>query len=47
MKPKPAKNLQREHLLDIVQRVRAVKGVRGAEIFVYLKLRKQTYTWGV
>jgi Lrp/AsnC family transcriptional regulator for asnA, asnC and gidA len=36
-----------DHLLEIMQQVRAVDGVRGAEIFVYLKLRKQTYSWGV
>src|SRR5262245_56651249 len=36
-----------DHLLEIMQRVRAVDGVTGAEIFVYLKLRKQTYSWGV
>ena len=34
------------HLLEILQRVRAVDGVLGTEAFVYLKLRKQTYTWG-
>ena len=36
-----------DHLLQIMQQVRAVDGVIGAEIFVYLKLRKQTYSWGV
>jgi Lrp/AsnC family transcriptional regulator for asnA, asnC and gidA len=35
-----------DHLLEIMQRVRAVDGVTGSEIFVYLKLRKQTYSWG-
>ncbi|WP_037572396.1 Lrp/AsnC family transcriptional regulator [Phaeacidiphilus oryzae] len=36
-----------EHLLDIVnKRIRALPGVRSTESFVYLKLRKQTYTWG-
>jgi Lrp/AsnC family transcriptional regulator, regulator for asnA, asnC and gidA len=36
-----------EHLLHLVgSRIRAVPGVRGAEIFVYLKLRKQNYNWG-
>jgi Lrp/AsnC family transcriptional regulator, regulator for asnA, asnC and gidA len=37
-----------EHLLDIVtKRVRATPGVTSTETFVYLKLRKQTYSWGV
>ena len=35
-----------DHLLDILQRVRHVDGVVATEAFVYLKLRKQTYTWG-
>ncbi|MFV2101779.1 Lrp/AsnC family transcriptional regulator [Micromonospora sp. LOL_024] len=35
-----------EHLLEILQRLRAVPGVLSTEAFVYLKLRKQTYTWG-
>ncbi len=36
-----------DHLLDVVNRqVRAVPGVRHTETFVYLKLRKQIYTWG-
>lgn len=35
-------------LLDIVSnRIRAIDGVRTTETFVYLKLRKQTYAWGV
>ncbi|MCI4064379.1 Lrp/AsnC family transcriptional regulator [Micromonospora sp. R77] len=34
------------HLLEILQRVRAVDGVLATEAFVYLKLRKQTYSWG-
>jgi len=34
-------------LLDIINgRIRAVPGVRATETFVYLKLRKQIYTWG-
>ncbi len=37
-----------QHLLDVLsQRVRAVKGVRSTETFMYLKLAKQTYSWGV
>ncbi|MFY1697824.1 Lrp/AsnC family transcriptional regulator [Solwaraspora sp. WMMA2101] len=35
-----------DHLLEILQRLRAVEGVVSTEAFVYLKLRKQTYTWG-
>lgn len=36
-----------DHLLQLVgTRIRAVPGVRSAETFVYLKLRKQHYNWG-
>jgi Lrp/AsnC family transcriptional regulator, regulator for asnA, asnC and gidA len=36
-----------EHLLEVLnRRVRAIPGVRHTETFVYLKLRKQIYTWG-
>jgi Lrp/AsnC family transcriptional regulator for asnA, asnC and gidA len=36
-----------EHLLRLVgSRIRALPGVRTAETFVYLKLRKQHYNWG-
>ncbi|SDY72112.1 Lrp/AsnC family transcriptional regulator, regulator for asnA, asnC and gidA [Micromonospora pattaloongensis] len=35
-----------DHLLEILQRLRAVEGVVSTEAFVYLKLRKQTYSWG-
>jgi Lrp/AsnC family transcriptional regulator for asnA, asnC and gidA len=35
-----------DHLLEVIQEVRAVDGVSGTEVFVYLKLRKQTYSWG-
>lgn len=35
-----------EELLDVVGRqIRCLPGVVGTETFVYLKLRKQTYTW--
>ncbi len=35
------------HLLSVVTNgIRAVPGVRTTETFVYLKLAKQTYTWG-
>ncbi|MCW3814667.1 Lrp/AsnC family transcriptional regulator [Micromonospora sp. DR5-3] len=35
-----------EHLLEILQKLRTVPGVLSTEAFVYLKLRKQTYSWG-
>jgi Lrp/AsnC family transcriptional regulator, regulator for asnA, asnC and gidA len=34
------------HLLDLVNRVRAIPGVARTESFLYLKLVKQTYNWG-
>ncbi len=37
-----------EHLLDVLSnQIRMISGVRATESFVYLKLRKQTYAWGV
>ena len=35
-----------DQLLEILGRVRAVPYVTSTETFVYLKLRKQTYSWG-
>lgn len=36
-----------DHLLDVInRRIRAIPGVRSTETFMYLKLRKQIYTWG-
>jgi Lrp/AsnC family transcriptional regulator, regulator for asnA, asnC and gidA len=36
-----------EHLLRLVgTRIRALPGIRSADTFVYLKLRKQHYNWG-
>jgi len=35
-----------DHLLEILKEIRAVPGVSTTEAFVYLKLRKQTYSWG-
>ncbi|MFE7314861.1 MULTISPECIES: Lrp/AsnC family transcriptional regulator [unclassified Streptomyces] len=36
-----------DHLLEVInKRIRTLPGVRSTESFVYLKLRKQTYTWG-
>jgi Lrp/AsnC family transcriptional regulator for asnA, asnC and gidA len=34
------------HLLEILMRIRAVPYVTSTETFVYLRLRKQTYSWG-
>jgi Lrp/AsnC family transcriptional regulator for asnA, asnC and gidA len=34
------------HLLDLVNRIRAIPGVGRTESFLYLKLVKQTYNWG-
>jgi Lrp/AsnC family transcriptional regulator, regulator for asnA, asnC and gidA len=37
-----------EHLLEIISgRIRAIEGVVGTETFMYLRLLKQTYSWGV
>jgi len=36
-----------DHLLQVINRsIRATPGVLHSETFVYLKLRKQIYTWG-
>jgi Lrp/AsnC family transcriptional regulator for asnA, asnC and gidA len=36
-----------DHLLDLLNhRIRTIDGVRSTESFLYLKLSKQTYTWG-
>jgi Lrp/AsnC family transcriptional regulator for asnA, asnC and gidA len=36
------------HLLEIISdRIRAIPGVEATETFMYLQLRKQTYSWGV
>jgi Lrp/AsnC family transcriptional regulator for asnA, asnC and gidA len=37
-----------QHLLEIISRgIRTIPGVIGTETFLYLKLHKQTYSWGV
>jgi Lrp/AsnC family transcriptional regulator for asnA, asnC and gidA len=37
-----------EHLLEILsEKVRSLDGVVSTETFMYLQLRKQTYSWGV
>jgi Lrp/AsnC family transcriptional regulator, regulator for asnA, asnC and gidA len=35
-----------DHLLEILSAVRRVPSVTSTETFVYLRLRKQTYSWG-
>ena len=36
-----------DHLLRVInEQIRTVPGVRDTEIFMYLRLVKQTYTWG-
>lgn len=37
-----------DHLLEILSsKIRSIPGVVGSETFMYLHLRKQTYSWGV
>jgi len=37
-----------EQLLELVSgQIRTIEGVQATETFMYLKLRKQTYSWGV
>ncbi|MDH2416858.1 Lrp/AsnC family transcriptional regulator [Nocardioides sp. CER19] len=37
-----------EHLLDLIsESIRTIPGVVATETFMYLRLRKQTYSWGV
>ncbi len=37
-----------DHLLELVNdRIRKLPGVRRTESFMYLKLKKQTYNWGI
>jgi Lrp/AsnC family transcriptional regulator, regulator for asnA, asnC and gidA len=35
-----------DHLLELLGRIRAIPAVTSTESFVYLKLRKQIYSWG-
>jgi Lrp/AsnC family transcriptional regulator for asnA, asnC and gidA len=36
-----------EHLLAVINtQIRSIPGVRATETFVYLRLEKQTYSWG-
>ena len=37
-----------DHLLELIStRIRVIDGVHSTETFMYLKLQKQTYSWGV
>ncbi len=37
-----------EHLLEVISgRIRAIDDVTATETFMYLQLKKQTYSWGV
>ena len=37
-----------EHLLELLsERIRAIPGIESTETFMYLRLVKQTYSWGV
>jgi Lrp/AsnC family transcriptional regulator for asnA, asnC and gidA len=37
-----------DHLLELINdRIRKLAGVRRTEAFMYLKLKKQTYNWGI
>ena len=37
-----------EHLLEVLStRIRTIENIVSTETFMYLKLRKQTYSWGV
>ena len=37
-----------DHLLELFSgRIRAIEGITATETFMYLQLRKQTYSWGV
>jgi Lrp/AsnC family transcriptional regulator, regulator for asnA, asnC and gidA len=35
-----------EELLELMTKIRAIRGVRSTESFIYLRLAKQTYAWG-
>ncbi len=36
-----------KHLYTLLNRIRAVEGVRHAQTYMYFKIHKQTYQWGV
>ncbi len=35
-----------DDLIDLMNRVRMIDGVRTSELFTYMRLEKQTYNWG-
>ncbi len=35
-----------EHLFALLNRIRAIAGVRHAQTYMYFKIHKQTYQWG-
>ena len=35
-----------DHLLTLMNEIRRMQGVRETETFMYLRLEKQTYSWG-
>jgi Lrp/AsnC family transcriptional regulator, regulator for asnA, asnC and gidA len=35
-----------DRFLELVNRIRRIKGVRSTESFVYFRIAKQTYAWG-
>ncbi len=36
-----------DHLLEVLRRIRGIAGIRRTESFMYLRLKKQTYNWGI
>lgn len=36
-----------DHLLALIDQIRSIDDVASTETFMYLQLRKQTYSWGV
>lgn len=36
-----------DHLFELLNRIRAIDGVRHAQTYMYFKIHKQTYQWGV
>ncbi|HVS85374.1 MAG TPA: Lrp/AsnC family transcriptional regulator [Gaiellaceae bacterium] len=39
--------VDRRHLLDLTNRMRAIEGVVSTETFLYLEMWKQMYDWGI
>jgi Lrp/AsnC family transcriptional regulator for asnA, asnC and gidA len=35
-----------DDLIDLMNQVRTIDGVRSSELFTYMRLEKQTYNWG-